>query len=352
MKLLIINIGGSSTKLAVYENENELTLETIRHSSQELNAFDSIWAQYEFRKKVVEDFLKKHNYKIEDFSAIVSRGAVVKPLQSGTYLIDKALLADAQSGKYGAHPSGLGCEIAYALADNKIPCLTVDPPCVDEMIDIARITGWPDIKRVSFFQVLNHKAKGRELAEQLGTVYEKLNLVIAHLGSGISVASHKQGQVIDVTNGLEGDSPMGLDRVGTLAAGDWMRYCLSGKKSKEELSAIINGGGGIKAHLGTNSALEVEEMIDNGNSYANQIYEAMAFQVAKGIGAASAALGTCPDGIIVTGGLANSTRFMSWLRARISWIAPLYVMPDDNEILSLAKGALRALHDSSLLKNY
>jgi len=220
------------------------------------------------------------------------------------------------------------------------------------MIDVAKLTGLPEIKRVSFFQALNHKAKGRQLAELLGTVYENMNLVITHLGSGISVASHKLGKVIDLTNGLEGDSPFGLDRVGTLPAGDWMRYCTSGEKTKEELLAIINGGGGIKAHLNTNNALEAEEMIDNGNEYAELVYRAMAFQVGKGVGAAAAALGTKPDAVIVTGGLAHSKRFIGNLTPLIDWIAPLYIWPDDNEILALAQGALRGLSGASVIKNY
>lgn len=352
MKILIINVGGSSTKLAIYSNETEVAVETIRHASADLAAFQNFWGQLAYRKEAVEDFLARHNMSVGDFSAIVSRGPVVKPLQSGIYEIDEEMLSDAREGVYGSHPSGLGCEIAWQLSDGKIPCLTVDPPCVDEMIDIAKITGLPEIKRISFFQALNHKAKGRQLAEMLKTDYEKMNIVITHLGSGISVASHKQGKVIDLTNGLEGDSPFGLDRVGTLPAGDWMRYCTSGEKTKEELLAIINGGGGMKAHLDTNNALEVEEMIDKGNEYAKLVYHAMAFQVGKGVGAAAAALGTKPDAVIVTGGLANSKRFIGYLTPLIEWIAPLYIWPDDNEILSLAQGALRGLKGEEKIKKY
>jgi len=352
MKLLIINIGGSSTKLAIFNDETQQITETIRHTSDELNVFSDIWEQYDFRKKTVTYFLQRNNVDLKDINAIVSRGPVVKPLESGTYEINQKIIDDAKSGKYATHPSGLGCEIAYELSDGKIPCLTVDPPCVDELIDVARITGLPYIKRVSFFQALNHKAKGHELAKILNTQYEKLNLVITHLGSGISVASHKQGKVIDITNGLEGDGPFGLDRVGTLPAGEWMRYCLSGEKTSEELTSIINGGGGFKAYFGTNSALEVEKMVFEGNKNAELIYKAMAFQIGKGVGAAAAALGVKPDAIIVTGGLANSKMFMEWLTPMIDWISPLHVMPDDNEILSLCQGALRALNDKSLLKQY
>ncbi|MDR0879941.1 MAG: butyrate kinase [Clostridioides sp.] len=352
MRNLIINIGGSSTKLAIYEDETEIVMETIRHPSADFSEYKTLWEQYPYRKRVVEDFMKRHQVSISELSAIVSRGPVVKPLESGVYRINEKMIADMKGGKYGTHPSGIGCEIAWELSKGRVECLTVDPPCVDELIDIARITGLPQIKRVSFFQALNHKAKGHELAKKLGTEYDKLNIVITHLGSGISVASHKQGKVIDVTNGLEGDSPFGLDRVGTLPAGEWMRYCVSGEKTKEELDNLINGGGGIKAHLNTNNAIEVEEMIEGGNEYAKLIFEAMAFQVGKGVGAASAALGAKPDGIIVTGGLANSKRFISYLKPMIEWMAPLYIWPEDNEVLSLVQGALRGLNGDEDVKEY
>lgn len=352
MKLLIINVGGSSTKLAIYENETEIAVETVRHTSKILNTYKTFWGQLDYRKSAVLEFLSQNHCKVEDLDAIVSRGPVVKPLESGVYYIDERMLEDARNGTYGMHPSGLGCEIAWQLSGGNLSCLTVDPPCVDEMIDVARITGLPDLKRVSLFQALNHKAKGRQLAIQLNTAYDKLNLVIAHLGSGISVASHKQGRVIDLTNGLEGDGPFGLDRVGTLPAGGWLRYCTSGKKTTEELNSLINGGGGIRAHLHTNNALEVEEMIDQGDDYAALIFKAMAFQVGKGIGAAAAALGVRPDGIIITGGLANSKRFIGHMTPLVEWIAPLYIWPDDNEILALAQGAYRGLTGQEPIRTY
>lgn len=353
MKLLIINIGASSTKLAIYEGENEIITETIRHSSRELAGFKNLWEQLDFRRSTVKVFFEKHNINISGLSAIVSRGPVVKPLESGTYQINRDMLDDAKSGKYGIHPCGLGCQIAWELSEETgVPCFTVDPPCVDEMIDVARITGLPQIKRESFFQALNHKAKGHELAKKLDTEYEKLNLVIAHLGSGISVASHCRGKVIDVTNGLAGDSPFGLDRVGTLPAEAWAAFCISNRLTMDDLKQIINGGGGIQAHLHTNNAFEVDEMIDKGDDHAEMIFRAMAFQVGKGIGGAAAALGVRPDGIIITGGLANSKRFMGYLAPMIDWIGPLYISPDDNEIKSLAQGAVRALNNPLLVKQY
>lgn len=353
MKLLVINIGASSTKLAIYNGEKEVVTQTMRHSSQELSEFKSLWEQLSFRQKVVMEFLSRNETEVDSLCAIVSRGPVVKPLESGVYEISMGMLEDAKSGKYGMHPCGLGCQIAWELSgQQRIPCFTIDPPCVDEMIEEARITGLPQIERVSFFQALNHKAKGREIAKELGTEYEKLNLVITHLGSGISIASHKKGKVIDVTNGLAGDSPFGLDRVGTLPAEDWAAFCINSKLTIEDLKKIINGRGGIFAHLGTNNAMEAEKMVEEGDKKAELIFKAMAFQVGKGLGAAAAALGTKPDAIIITGGLANSTRFTGYIKPMVEWIAPLYIKPDENEIKSLAQGAVRALSNPYIIKQY
>lgn len=352
MQLLIINIGASSTKLAIYDHETERVAETIRHSSQDLAPFEKLWDQLEFRRETVQSFLRKHHIDVLELAAIVSRGPVVKPLESGVYTISQDMLTDAQNGQYGVHPCGLGCEIAFDLSEGNIPCYTVDPPCVDEMIDVARITGLPDLSRVSFFQALNHKAKGREYASKVGKTYEEMNLIVTHLGSGISVASHQKGKVIDVTNGLAGDSPFGLDRVGTLPAEAWATYCLEKQLSQDDLRQIINGGGGMMAHLGTNNAIEVESMIESGNHHAELIFEAMAFHVGKGIGSAAAALSGKPDAIIITGGLAHSKRFIDYLTPMVEWIAPLYINPDDNEILSLAQGALRGLADPEIIKTY
>ncbi|WP_166793070.1 butyrate kinase [Budvicia aquatica] len=267
----------------------------------------------------------KHNIDIKSLDAIVSRGPAVKPLHSGVYKINQQMLDDAKSRRYGDHPCAIGCMIAYDLALNTVPAYTVDPPCVDEMISVARVTGLPAIQRKSFFQALNHKAVGRLLAKQLNRRYEDLNIVISHLGSGISVASHLKGRVIDVTNGLDGDAPFGLDRVGTLPVADWMRFCLSGDNQPEDLHRILNGGGGMMAHLGTSSAIDIEQRIQQGDKHAELIYDAMAFQIVKGIGAAACALGTRPDAIVFTGGLANSTYFTNKLKTKLDWLAPVHI---------------------------
>lgn len=352
MKLLIINAGGTSTKLAIFNELTAVNTETIRHDFSTLGKAASLWQQYDIRKNAVIDYLQRNHVGLNELDAIVSRGPAVKPLHSGVYRIDNAMLDDAKSRKYGDHPCAIGCQIAFDLADDRLPAITVNPPCVDEMIPVARITGLPQIQRRSFFQALNHKAVARRLAEQLNRPYETLNLVISHLGSGISVASHRLGSVIDVTNGLDGDAPFGLDRTGTLPAADWMKFCLSGEHSAEELHRILNGGGGMTAHLGTNNAIEIEKRIDAGDSHAALIYDAMAFQIAKGVGAAACALGVQPDGIIFTGGLANSNRFTEKLRAQVGWLAPVFIFAGEDELLALAEGAVYALNHQEIIRNY
>ena len=352
MKLFIINVGGTSTKLGIFENNQEIQSESIIHEEKLFLECGTIWEQLPFRKAAVLAYLAKEKLDLSKFDAIVSRGPSVKPLASGVYQIDENMLADAKSQQYGEHPCGIGCQIAFDLANNQIPALTVDPPSVDEMIPSARYTGLPMLKRKSFFQALNHKAVAHRLAHQLGKKYTELNLVVSHLGSGISVASHQNGRVVDVTNGLDGDAPFGLDRTGTLPAADWMKLILSGEYTELELFNLINGGGGIKAYLGTNNALEVEKRIAQGDLKAAEVYDAMAFQVAKGIGAASAVFTSSVDGIILTGGLANSKLFTDNVRKRVEKMAPVYIFPGEDEMLALAEGALRGLSGQEEVKIY
>lgn len=352
MKLLIINTGGTSTKIGYFDGTFPVPSKTVRHSLDELVACPTLWDQYDLRKKAILGYLEEAGIAIHELDAIVSRGPAVKPVVSGVYAIDNNMIDDARSRKYGNHPCAIGCLIAFDMADGKIPALTVDPPCVDEMLPVSRYTGLPEISRRSFFQALNHKAVARRFAQQMKRSYEELNLVISHLGSGISVASHAFGKVIDVTNGLDGDAPFGLDRTGTLPAADWMNFCLSGKHTDQELHAILNGKGGMMAHLGTNDAFEIERRITAGDKKAEEVYAAMAFQVGKGIGAAAAALKTRPDGILLTGGLANSKMFTEQVRQMVEWMAPVHIFAGEDEILALTEGALRGLNGEVPILTY
>lgn len=352
MKLLIINVGGSSTKVALYEGSELQIAETVRHDSKTLRGFNNVWEQYEVRKEAITSFCSSNSIELEEIDAFVSRGPAVKPLKSGVYHVSEEMIRDAESMKYGNHSCGLGCKLAFDLSGGRKPVLTVDPPCVDEMEEVYKYTGLPEIKRKSKFQALNHKAVAKRYAKTLEKRYDELNLVVCHLGSGISVASHRKGVVVDVTNGLDGDGSFGLDRVGTLPVGDWMEMCTSGNYSKERLKSLLDGGGGMMAYLKTNNAIEIEKRITDGDTEAEKVYQAMVFQTAKSIGAACAVFEEKPDGIIITGGLANSALFTSLLRKKIQWISRVEVMPGEDELQALAEGAVRGLNGEEKLLTY
>lgn len=350
-KYLIINIGGSSSKIGLAENEQIVTAETIRYSSKALKACGNLWGQLELRLKDIQDYLEKQQVSLSELSGIITRGPLVKPIPKGAYRVNALMVEDAKNGLYGQHPCSLGSEIAMILGEGDLPVYTVDPPCSDELIAEARYTGLPFIKRKSYYQVLNHHAVARSYAKSIGKTYEEMNLVITHLGSGVSVASHKLGKVIDVTNGLEGDGPMGLDRTGTIPGKDLLKASLSEEYSTELLLSYLDGQGGIKAYLDTIDGQEVERRIAEGNEEAKQIYHAMAFQVSKGLGAAAAALGTKPDAILITGGLANSHYFTQLIIDRTSWLAPIKIMKEENELDALLIGVLEGLKANKIL-NY
>jgi butyrate kinase len=360
MNGLILNLGGTSTKAAVFHDASFIR-ETIRHNPKEMEGCTQIWDQYSFRKNAILDFLKRHDIFLSSIDLIIVRGPSVKPVPSGVFEVNDAMVSDARSGKYGIHVCNLGCVLGKELADSisvhkkdgsRPKVLTADLPCVDEMIPIARYTGLPQITRHSFFQALSHKAVGREIANRLGKRYEELSLVITHLGSGISVASHVKGKVIDITNGIGGESPFGMDRIGTLPAADWMNLILSDHYSKAQLNEMLNVRGGLMAHLGTNDAKEVEKRIDSGDVLAEEVYQAMAFQVVKALGAASFACGERPDAIGITGGLANSKRFITYIKECISWICPVYVLPEVDEIDALYGAVKKALEGEVPIQQY
>jgi len=327
--------------------------ETVRHDVEEIKRHKKIWEQYNLRKESIADFCKKNGLDISDIDLFVSRGPVVKPLRGGVYAVDDAMVEDARQEKYGKHVCSLGCAIAWEFAQNKKgKALIADPPCTDEMIPVARFTGIPHIVRRSFFQALSHKALGRELGEKLGKPYNQLSLVVVHLGSGISVASHHNGSVIDVTNGLGGEAPFGMDRPGTLPASDWKKLIQSGQYTDAELDYMLSGGGGLMAHLGTNDGMTVESLVDSGDQKAVAVFEAMAFQVSKAIGAAAAAIGKKPDAIAITGGFAYSKRFVALIKERAGWIADIYVMPDIDEIEALARQTIPAFNGEIEILHY
>ncbi|WP_416197440.1 MAG: butyrate kinase [Sporanaerobacter sp.] len=352
-RLLVINPGSTSTKIAVFENEDTIFEETLRHSTEELSKYEKIYDQYEFRKNIIVESLKKNGIEIESLSAVVGRGGMLKPIEGGTYNVNEKMLEDLKVGVQGQHASNLGGIIAHEIASTiGKPSYIVDPTVVDEMEDIARISGMADIERKSVVHALNQKAIARRHASKQGKKYEEMNLIVAHLGGGISVGAHRKGRIIDVNNALDGDGPFSPERSGGLPVGDLVKLCYSGKYTLDEMDKKIKGKGGLVSYLGTNDAREVDKMIEDGNEEAKLVYEAMAYQVAKEIGSCAAVLKGDVDGILITGGIAYDKMFTGWLVDRVKFISDVYIYPGEDELRALAEGGLRVLRGEESPKEY
>ncbi|MBF2676484.1 butyrate kinase [Listeria welshimeri] len=342
--VLTINPGSTSTKLAVYQGDKVLFEETVRHTMQEFADFNNVQEQFDFRWQVLRRVIDAFGYDVNNLDAVVGRGGLLRPVAGGTYMVTEKMLADLKTNKYGEHASNLGAMLAKKLADTlDIPSFIVDPVVVDEMQPIARFSGNELIARKSIFHALNHKAAGRKIAKKLGSDYEKLNFVIAHLGGGISVAAHRQGKAVDVNNALDGDGPFSPERSGSLPMNDFLEACFSGKWNKRELHDLIIGRGGMISYLGTNSMLEVEAKVRAGDEKAIQAFDAMAYQVSKEIGACSTVLHGKIDAIILTGGLARSDLFTSKIIEQTNWIASVIIEPGEDELEALNSGVQRVL---------
>lgn len=352
-KLLVINPGSTSTKIAVFHNEEVVLEETLRHSNEELEKYSSIFEQYQFRKDIILDILRQKGIDIKELNAVVGRGGLLKPIPGGTYRVNGKMLDDLSQGTYGEHASNLGGAIAHEIASEaNIPSFIVDPVVVDEMEDIARISGMPDIPRICIWHALNQKAVARRFAKDNNKSYEELNLIVAHLGGGISVGAHKKGKVVDVNNALDGEGPFSPERSGGLPVGELAKLCYSGKYTLAEMKKKIKGCGGLVAYLGTNDARKVCEMIEAGDEKAKLIYEAMAYQVAKEISSMSTVLEGQVDGIILTGGIAYDAMFTAWIKERVEFIADVVMYPGEDELIALAEGGLRVLRGEEQAKEY
>lgn len=352
-KILVINPGSTSTKIAVFEDDKEVFKKNLSHSKEELSKFEKIVDQYEFRRDVILTTLKEEGVKLEEISAVVGRGGLLRPIPGGTYRVNEAMLHDLRIGLQGEHASNLGGILAYEIAKPYgIPAFIVDPVVVDEMEPIAKISGLPEIERRSIFHALNQKAVARLAAKDLGKDYEDVNLIVVHLGGGISVGVHRKGRVIDVNNALNGDGPFAPERAGGLPVWDAMKLALSGKFTERELKKKLAGQGGIVAYLGTNNMREVEKMVKAGDEKATLIFQAMAYQVAKEIGADATVLKGEVDAIVLTGGLAHSELFVGWIKERVSFIAKVLVYPGEDEMRALAFGALRVLRGEENVREY
>ncbi|WP_068472532.1 butyrate kinase [Saccharicrinis aurantiacus] len=353
-RILAINPGSTSTKIAVFDNERSIFLKSINHSNTDLDQFASITDQFEFRKEVILNELIQADIDIEKINAVVGRGGLVKPIESGVYEVNEALKHDLIKGVMGEHASNLGGLIADDIAKS-LPgarAFITDPVVVDELEDVARITGNPDMPRRSIFHALNQKAVARVFAKTRGFVYEELNLIVAHMGGGVSVGAHKQGKVIDVNNALEGYGPFSPERAGTLPTGAIIKACYSGDYTYEEMKKMVNGKGGLVAHLGTNQAYDVVQRIEKGDKQAELVLSAMCYQIGKTIGGCATVLKGKINGIILTGGIAHSEYVVNYIKDMVDFIAPVAVYPGEDEMTALMQNALMVLQNKVETKIY
>ena len=353
-RILAINPGSTSTKIAVYENEIPIFLKNLRHSKEELDQFEKITDQFQFRKDLILEQLREAEINLDSIKIIVGRGGLLKPIESGVYLVNRQMIHDLRNSPLGEHASNLGGLIAHDIAKSlpDAKAYIANPVVVDEMDEIARFTGHPNFKRVSIFHALNQKAVAMEHAKSIMRNYEDLNLIVVHLGGGITVGAHRKGRVVDVNQGLDGEGPFSPERSGTLPVGDIVRMCFSGKYSQKEIMKMIQGEGGLAGYFGTNSAYEIEKKAAAGDEKAKLLLEAMAYQVAKEVGAMATVLKGDVDGILITGGVANSKWFVNLIVERVHKIAPTHVYPGEDEMRALAFNGLRVLKGETEIKEY
>jgi butyrate kinase len=351
--ILVINPGSTSTKIAVTDVKNERHFQkTIKHSAEEIEKYDRISDQYEFRKKVILDVLIAEHIDLHNFVAVIGRGGLCRPIPSGLYEVNEQMKNDVRNSPLGEHASNLGCLIADDIA-REIPgvkAYIADPVVVDELEPLARIAGHPEFERISIFHALNQKAVARKFARSVNKSYRELNLIVVHLGGGITVGAHKEGRVIDVNQGLDGDGPFSPERSGSLPSGQIATLCFSGKYAHADVKKIITGKGGMLSYLGTNDAMEVAKRIKDGDEKARLVYEAMAYQVSKEIGACATVLKGNVDAILLSGGLAYDMQFVEWIKERVEFIAQIFIYPGQDEMQALAdnviahiQGKIRAL---------
>lgn len=345
IKSLIINPGSTSTKIGVFEDETLLFEETLRHSTEEIAQYASIVDQKDFRKQIILDLLKEKAFNLKSLQVVVGRGGTLKPIPGGTYAVSDALLEDLKIGVQGQHASNLGGILAREIADSiGVPSYIVDPIVVDELMPISRYSGVPELPRTSVFHALNQKAVAKRYAKEQGKAYNTLNLIVVHMGGGVSVGAHEQGRVIDVFNALDGDGAFSPERAGAVPSGALIKMCFSGKYTEKEVYKKIVGNGGFNAYLGTNDMRDVDKMIDNGDEHAREVRDAFIMQIAKNIGSMSCVLKGKVDQIIFTGGIAYDKDVVAGLKERVGFIAPITVYPGEDELLALAQGALRVMN--------
>ena len=351
--ILIINPGSTSTKIGVYEDENQVFEETLRHPTEEIAKYASIIDQKDFRKEVILNVLKEKNFDINTLDVVVGRGGLLKPIPGGTYAVTDALLEDLKIGKQGQHASNLGGILAKEIGDAvNVPSYIVDPVVVDELEPVARYSGMPELPRRSIFHALNQKAVAKRYAKEIGKSYNELSLIVIHMGGGVSVGAHKNGKVIDVNNILDGEGAFSPERAGTVPVGDLIKLCYSGKYTEKEIYKKICGNGGFNGYIGTNDMRDLIKMKSEGNQEAANLIDAFHYQIAKDAGAMAAVLNGKVDQIICTGGIAYNDFTISELKKKLGFIAAFTVYPGEDELLALAQGALRVMNGEEEAMNY
>lgn len=352
MRLLTINPGSTSTKIAVFDDTTPVFVENIKHSVEDLKPFLLVSDQFEYRRDLVLEVLKRNGIPFE-FDAIVARGGLLKPIEGGVYEVNDVMLAEIEHPMRN-HACNLGCRIAHDFAKRIPGCraLTADPGVVDELIDVARVSGSPIMPRITTWHALNQRAIARRYAAEHGLVYEYLNLIVAHLGGGISIGAHRHGRCIDVNNAFDGEGPFSPERAGSLPPGKLIDLCYSQKYTQEQLKRRISGNAGLAAHLGTTDMIAIEKAIAEGDKKAELVVNAMIYNIAKWIGGSAVALHGKVDAILFTGGVAHSDYVISRLKDYISFLGPVFVYPGENEMLALASNGVAALNGSVEIKEY
>ena len=351
-KILVINPGSTSTKIGVFEDEKMLFDKTLRHPAEEIAKFATIPEQKEWRKELVIEALKENDFDIKTLSAVSARGGLIAPLHGGTYATTDKILADCVKGVQGQHAANLGALIAREIGDELgIPSYVVDPPVVDEMCPVAKYSGHPAIVRRSKFHALNQKAVAKRYAKEVGKPYEELNLIVCHMGGGISVGAHVGGNVIDTENALDGEGPFSPERAGTLPSGDLVNLCFGGKYTEADIRKMLTGRGGLVAYTGSTDMRDLLKMAETDPKVA-EVIDAFHYQIGKEIGSMAAAMKGKVDQIILTGGIAYGKETVQALTEMVGWIAPVTVYPGEDELLALTQGALRVLKGEEKLQTY
>lgn len=352
MKILVVNPGSTSTKMAVYKDRTAIYSTNIHHSNEQLAQFDDVHDQYDFRRELVLEELRRNDIPVA-FDAIIGRGGIGKPVSGGAYDINEQMIHDNLTGLFH-HACNLGCKIAYDIAKTIPDCraLVAEPGVVDEMTPMTHLTGRPEMKRRSIWHALNQRAVAKQFAKDTDRRYEDLNLIVCHMGGGISIAAHDHGRAVDVNDAINGEGPFCTERSGSFPSSRIIRLCFSGKYTEQQLLKMITGQGGVIAHLGTNDMKEVMRRIKDGDDYARLVLEAMVYNIAKWICALGATFCGRVDAILLTGGLAQSEKIVDMIRRRVEFLAPVHCYPGENEMGALAAAALAVLRGEMEAQRY